>query len=295
MTEQLRAALERIQAADAVVIGASNGLSISEGIHIFAENEDFAAHFSEFRRQHGFHCIIQGCFHPYPSEAQEWAFFSRMHAYFTRDKAPGEVMRNLRDLVQNKQHFVVTSNIDAHFRLAGFDPAHLFEIEGNCQQLQCANACHDHLYLGVEMLNEMAATMRDGTVSEHLIPKCPQCGGPMQVHIEVDRMFLKGSEWQARRRAFSEFLEGAHGKRIVFIELGVGARNQLIKAPLMRLAEREPQASYLCFNRGAEVYIPGDIAGKSIGIDGDIAQALRRLAVMADGASLGGSTMRAPA
>ncbi|HHG5368156.1 TPA: hypothetical protein ACPWM7_005089 [Pseudomonas aeruginosa] len=283
MTAQLQAALDRIQAADALVIGASNGLSIAEGIHIFADNADFATHFGAFRKQHGFHCIIQGCFHPYPSEAHKWAFCSRMHAYFTRDKAPGQVMRDLHALVRDKPHFVVTSNIDAHFPLAGFDPARLFEIEGNCRRLQCANACHDQLYPADDILSEMAGALQGDQVPERLIPSCPACGGPMQVHIEVDRMFLKGSAWQASRRAFAEFLEGAHGRKIVFLELGVGARNQLIKAPFMRLAEREPQASYLCFNRGAEVYVPNEIAGKAIGIDGDIAHALRHLALMAGG------------
>lgn len=295
MTEQLRAVLARIQDAEALVIGASNGLSISEGIHIFAENEDFADHFGEFRRQHGFHCIIQGCFHPYSSQAQKWAFFSRLHAYFTRNKAPSQVMQDLLALVHDKPHFVVTSNIDAHFDLAGFDPQRLFEIEGNCRQLQCANACHDHLYPADDILMKMAGSMQEGQVPEHLIPECSVCGGPMKVHIEVDKMFLKGSEWQARRRAFSEFLKNAHGKKLVFMELGVGARNQLIKAPFMRLAEGEQHASYLCFNRGKEVYIPGEIASKSLGIDGDIAQALRQLVVMADGASPCDKAMQAHA
>ncbi|HDS1367960.1 TPA: Sir2 family NAD-dependent protein deacetylase [Stenotrophomonas maltophilia] len=280
MTEHLQTVMEHIQAADAIVVGASNGLSISEGIHIFAENEDFARHFGEFRAQHGFRCIIQGCFHPCPSEAQKWAFFSRMHQYFLRDKAPSRVMQDLHDLVKDKNHFVLTSNIDAHFHLAGFDPSRLFEIEGNCRNMQCAVACHDRLYPGDDVLSELAQSVQDGKIPEELLPKCPECGGPLKVHIEVDRMFLKGSEWQERRRRFTDFLGDASGKKIVFLELGVGARNQLIKAPLMRIAASEPNARYICFNRGSEVYIPREIESKAIGVDGDIAQALRQLAAM---------------
>ncbi|CAB3832248.1 Protein ADP-ribosyltransferase [Achromobacter mucicolens] len=281
MNEQLQTILDRIQEADAVLIGASNGLSISEGIHIFAEDEDFTENFGDFRAQHGFHCIIQGCFHPYTSEGEKWAFFSRLNAYFTRDKAPGQVMQDLLALVSHKPYFVVTTNIDAHFPLAGFDVDRLFEMEGSCRHLQCANACHDGLYPGEDVFAEMLDATDSGSVPDALIPACPRCNGPMQVHIELDRSFLKGAAWQASRRAFLRFLEEAKGRKIVFLELGVGARNQLIKAPLMWIAGREPHASYVCFNRGAQVYVSDEVRDKAIGVDGDIAEVLRQLAVMA--------------
>ena len=51
----------------------------------------------------------------------------------------------------------------------------------------------------------------------------------------------------------------------------------MIKVPLMRLATNEPHAFYAAFNRG-EMYIPQEIADKSVGIDGDIAVALAQLA-----------------
>lgn len=285
VTEQLRTVLDRIEEADAIVIGASNGLSISEGIHIFAEDEAFVRHFGDFRRQHGYRCIIHGCFHPYPCAAQKWAFFSRMHNYFIHARPAAQVMQDLRGLVKHKRHFIITSNIDAHFRLAGFEPEHLFEIEGNCRNLQCASVCHDRLYPGDSLLGEMACTQQDGKVRGNLIPTCPQCGGSMQVHIEVDPQFLRGSQWRASQQAFVDFMLSAQGTKIVFLELGVGARNRLIKAPFLNLVQREPQASYICFNKGAELYIPGEIAAKSIGIDGDIADTLRQLSIMARAAS----------
>ena len=36
-----QAIAEKIKQADAVLIGASNGLSITEGLHIFADNKAF--------------------------------------------------------------------------------------------------------------------------------------------------------------------------------------------------------------------------------------------------------------
>ena len=44
----------------------------------------------------------------------------------------------------------------------------------------------------------------------------------------------------------------------------------------MQLAASEPNAVYITFNKG-EVYIPAEIQEKSIGVDGDIAEALHKI------------------
>ena len=45
----------------------------------------------------------------------------------------------------------------------------------------------------------------------------------------------------------------------------------------MQLAAREPQAVYITLNLAQELYIPDEIAYKSIGLVGDIALTLREL------------------
>lgn len=51
---------EKIKTADAVLIGASNGLSISEGYHLFADNQAFRELFPEVREKYGIRCLLQG-------------------------------------------------------------------------------------------------------------------------------------------------------------------------------------------------------------------------------------------
>ncbi|WP_339229457.1 Sir2 family NAD-dependent protein deacetylase [Oceanobacillus sp. FSL K6-2867] len=268
--------ITKVKEADGIVIGASNGLSISEGIHIFAENKDFIENFGDFREKYGFRSIIQGCFYPFPSEEEKWAFFSRMYDYFLYTGEASSVMKNLYKLVEDKDFFVVTSNIDDHFRQAGFPENRLFEIEGNCRNLQCINGCHDKIYSGDNVLSEMARKQENGKVPSDLVPECPECGGPMQVHLEVDRNFLKGEAWQASFKAYQDFIDKNQGKKLVLLELGVGARNQLIKAPFMDITNAEKNATYITLNKG-ELYIPEEIAAKSIGINGDTAEVLQQL------------------
>ena len=96
----------------------------------------------------------------------------------------------------------------------------------------------------------------------------------MQVHMEMDRNFIPETESQKRLEGF---LEQYHGKKLVILELGIGWRNQLIKAPLMQLAAREPQAVYVTVNLG-EIFIPDEIRDKSYGLNGDLAEILHGLA-----------------
>ena len=44
---------ERIREADPVLIGASNGLSITEGLHLFADNQAFEDLFGDLKKKYG--------------------------------------------------------------------------------------------------------------------------------------------------------------------------------------------------------------------------------------------------
>lgn len=277
MKEKYQEVLSKINNADSILIGASNGLAISGGYNIFAEDSSFLKHFGDFREKYGFRSILQGCFYRYPSEAEKWAFYSRSYAYFLNNKEATPVMNNLYELVKDTNYFVVTTNTDSHFTDAGFQKERLFEIEGNGRFLQCSHKCHDQIYPGDEILSTMAQNQENGRVPSNLVPKCPACDGPMQVHVEVDQNFLRGEAWEASFNAYQNFIEKAHGKKLVLLELGVGARNQLIKAPFMNITNHEENSTYITLNRGKELYIPDAIAARSIGIDGDIAEVLEQL------------------
>ena len=78
------------------------------------------------------------------------------------------------------------------------------------------------------------------------------------------------------RQRFQKFLNQYHEKKLVVLELGIGWRNQLIKAPLMRLVAQEPNATYVTINLG-EVYIADSIKRKSFGLDGSLGEILSAL------------------
>lgn len=167
MNANIIQAQEWIAQADAILIGASNGLSIAEGYHIFANNEMFRRQFGDMQQQYGFRNVVEG-------------------------------------------------------EKSGFDEKRIFEIEGVMTDLFAAPD-----------------------------PK--------------------------KKTLFHHFLTKYSGKKLVILELGIGSCNRLIKLPIMQLAYREPNAKYITLNMPQELYIPEEIAEKSVGIAGDIAQSLKEL------------------
>lgn len=271
--DELKQIAKKIKDSDAVLIGASNGLSITEGLHLFADNQAFEDLFGDIKKKYGLRCILQGMSAQWPSEEEKWGFWSRLIHHYCGKYQESPVMSDLKEIVDGKDYFIITTNGECHFELSGFSPEKVYEVEGNWLTMQCACACHDTLYPSLDPAEKMAGAEKGGRVLSAMVPRCPKCGGPMQIHMETDQNFIP--ETKGRQR-FEAFLEQYHGEKLVVLELGIGWRNQLIKAPLMRLVEREPNAAYVTINLG-EVYITDNIKEKSFGLDGYLGEILSEL------------------
>ena len=130
MDLSIRNATELIRNTDKLLITASNGLSISEGYHIFADNEDFREYFGDSREKYGIDSIIKGVFARLPKSEHD-RFMSVVRQYMIEDYKPSESFKALHEIAACKDYFIVTSNADTHFQLCGFDSKRIFEIEGN--------------------------------------------------------------------------------------------------------------------------------------------------------------------
>ena len=105
------------------------------------------------------------------------------------------------------------------------------------------------LSVTVKINREAVHSMRDHEqgmeIPSQYLPKCPVCGGPMQLHVPVNQAFVKDREWQMRYQDYQAFIKRFHGKKLLILEFGVGARNQMMKTPFMKLAYAEPDAFYI--------------------------------------------------
>ncbi len=263
---------EVLDAADLVIVTASNGLDMSEGLNIFRPDQHFIETYGDLATATGAMSILQGMASPGIAPEQRWAWFARFAQVEWLSYEPTPLMRTVRELVGEKDHMVVTCNIDG--RLAKvFDEQRIVETEGSVRQLTCSAHCCDERLDATEAMRAANARIEDGRVPTELIPRCPHCGAMLTP--ATDEMLLAHPDGELRERLalLNQKIERAHGKNIVVLELGIGARNQAIKVPTMDLVATEERATYITFNYN-EVFIPKTIADRSIGISGDLGHAL---------------------
>ena len=284
--DKLQIVKERLEQADAVVIGAGAGLSTAAGFTYSGER--FEKYFSDFGRKYGFSDMYSGGFYAYDTFEEYWAYWSR-YVYVNRYmKPPKPLYEDIFNLVKNKDYFVLTTNVDHCFQKAGFDKERLFYTQGDYGLCQCSKPCHDRTYDNEEIIRKMVLSQGfelednnlivppDGkiklTVLSELVPKCPKCGRPMSMNLRADNTFVQDDGWYKAQDNYQKFMENHRGQDILFIELGVGYNTPgIIKYNFWNYAANWKNSFYVCINKG-EAYIPSEIKDKSIGIDADISE-----------------------
>ena len=77
-------------------------------------------------------------FYPFKTEEEKWAFWSRM-VFVNRYKSKANKLYcQLYNLVKDKDYFIITTNVDHQFQLAGFDKNRLFYMQGDYGLFQCS-------------------------------------------------------------------------------------------------------------------------------------------------------------
>lgn len=274
-SDPLGRAKKALEQADAVLVGAGSGLSTSAGLTYSGAR--FQEHFEDFIRKYGIHDLYSGGFYPFETLEEYWAWWSR-HIWINRyEKAPKPVYEELLKLLHGKEYFVLTTNVDHQFQLAGFDKKRLFYTQGDYGLWQCSKPCCQKTWENEDMVRRMVAEQKEMRIPSELIPHCPNCGSPMTMNLRSDDTFVQDEGWYAACSRYEDFLRRYQGRRVVLLELGVGANTPgIIKYPFWKMAARNPNATYLCINL-SEAYAPKEIVRQSICMDGDIGNILCQL------------------
>ena len=266
---------DAIETADAILIGAGAGMSSSAGMSYSGER--FDKYFSDFKEKYGIEDMYSGGFYPYDTLEEYWAWWSRQILINRYDVTVGKPYKDLLKLVHDKDYFVITTNVDHQFQIAGFDKKRLFYTQGDYGLFQCSKPCHNKTYDNEETVRRMAAEQKDMKISAELIPKCPVCGAPMTMNLRCDDTFVQDKGWDKAADRYGDFLRRHEGLHILLLELGVGANTPaIIKYPFWQMTAQNKNAVYACVNMGmAET--PAQIARQSICIDSDIGKVLSEI------------------
>ena len=270
--ERLKAAL---QDCDAVVIGAGAGLSTAAGFTYTGER--FEKYFSDFAAKYGIQDMYSGGFFPFATPEEHWAYWSR-YIYINRYMdAPKPVYDAILKLVQDKDYFVITTNVDHCFQKAGFDKKRLFYTQGDYGLFQCSEPCCQETFDNEAVIQEMVERQKDMKIPSELLPVCPHCGKPLTMNLRSDDTFAEDEGWHRAAERYENFLRTHEGQKILFLELGVGYNTPvIIKYPFWQMTAKNPNATYVCINQGQAV-CPQEIKKQSICMDADIGQILQSL------------------
>lgn len=275
---------EKINEADAIIVGAGAGLSTAAGF--IYNGERFEKYFFDFIQKYHMKDMYSGGFFPFESDEEFWAYWSR-YIYINRYMdAPLPTYNDLFEIIKDKDYFVITTNVDHCFQKAGFDKKRLFYTQGDYGLFQCSKPCHKKTYDNKEIIEKMLISQgfiinEDKTLSfnnndikmyidKELLPVCPICGEQMTMNLRSDDAFVEDEGWHKAADNYIQFLNRHSELKTVFLELGVGYNTPvIIKYPFINMTNKWPKATYICINPN-EKYAPEGIEDKSIIINDDI-------------------------
>ncbi len=216
---QLQHALELIEQADLLVIGAGAGMGVDSGLPDFRGTQGFWRAYPALAEAGIDFYAAANPRRFVEAPRQAWGFYGhRLNLYRkTRPHAGFEILARwgARSVLGA---LVYTSNVDGQFQRAGFDDGAIWECHGSLMHLQCTRPCSEAVWPAdgfepeidearCELLNEL--------------PRCPHCGALARPNV---LMFCDGAWVEARTQAQSQALLQRLGRarRPLFIELGAG-------------------------------------------------------------------------
>lgn len=274
-SDEIKKLKNEIETADAVLVGAGAGMSTAAGLTYSGER--FEKNFADFHQKYKITDMYAGGFYPYDTLEEYWAWWSRQ-IMVNRYEAPvGKPYTDLLALLDGKDYFVLTTNVDHQFQKAGFDKKRLFYTQGDYGLWQCSKACHQKTYDNEEQVRQMYAEQQEMKIPSELIPKCPVCGAPMTMNLRVDNNFVQDQGWYAASERYDDFIRRHENLRILCLEFGVGGNTPvIIKYPFWQLTVKNPKAVYACVNSG-EAFCPKEIEKCSICLNEDIGKVISEL------------------
>jgi len=151
-----------------------------------------------------------------------WGMKARVMNIFLTQK-PHEGYYKLKEALKKKNFFIVTSNIDDHFREAKFDETKLYEIHGRLKILQCINRkCN--LKHNLWKLEELPKEENMSLIGK--IPTCNYCDDYARPNVcfTDDNSFCNKLR-DAQKAKYNEWIRKIALKRkpkLLILEIGCG-------------------------------------------------------------------------
>lgn len=219
MEEKIKSAVELINNADAILIGAGAGMGVDSGLPDFRGKEGFWRAYPQLKALNKYFIdMARGDLFFDNPELAWWFYGHRFNLYATTQ--PHEGYDLLKNISLKKPTFIFTSNVDGHFQKSGFNINQITECHGSINHLQCSYGCSDNTW----KIAKLPFKTNDLNLSiEGNHPRCPFCGGSARPNILMfDDHWWVSDRIRKQQSNLYRWLDENCGKKITAIELGAG-------------------------------------------------------------------------
>jgi NAD-dependent SIR2 family protein deacetylase len=215
----LKAALDK---AEALIIGAGAGLSAAAGL-AYDNPAAFNTLFPGYHDRYGLKTINEADFYPFPTPEEQYAYWIRYIAAIRYEFPPGKPYLDLYRIIKDKNYVILTTNTDGQFFKSGFDTDKICFPQGDLSYFQCSKPCSDERCPNEQTVKELRSRIGDTdfAIPPEDIPRCPHCGSPLIPNVRRDNRFVE-NPWLEKYDMLNDFLDANRGKKMLFLELGVG-------------------------------------------------------------------------
>ncbi|MFJ8109563.1 NAD-dependent protein deacetylase of SIR2 family [Streptomyces sp. NPDC096132] len=262
--------------ADRVLIAAGAGLSAAAG-YDYGDVERFKELFPALYRLGLRSRYLLGV--PLPADMM-WGYWA-VHIHDIRfHSRPNPLYRRLRALLGDRDHWVMTSNVDALFARNGFEPDRVFTPQGDYGRLQCTVPCTRETWDSEPIYDRIIAAYDPGTgrvTDPAVLPVCPRCGADVFPHVRVGPEFVDGACRAAGER-LTRWLGDAPGEaRLLVLEIGAGFNTPgVIRLPAENVVRHTPGARLVRINPD-HPEVPTDLGARALSVPFDADRLLRAL------------------
>lgn len=245
---RISSAKKVIQEADYIIIGAGAGLSTAAGLEYSGEN--FKKNYKEYKERYNFQDLYSASFYPFETQEEKWAFWAKLIKLNRYNEKPLKLYQELYNIVNKKEYFVITTNVDGQFEKAGFNKDKLFIVQGDYGFLQCEDACHNKLYYNEEMVEKWLKNTKNCKIPSDLVPKCPVCGKNMDMNLRKDANFVQDENWYNQSEKYEDFLNKTKENKVVLLEIGVGFNTPgIIRFPFEQIVYNNLKSTLIRINK----------------------------------------------
>ena len=251
-SERISFLRQAVQVADHIIIGAGSGLTTAAGIDY--AGDDFRREFAPWIERYGFTDLYTSSFYPFETPEEYWAYWAK-HIWFSRYRTGAtELYKTL--LHRFSEAFIVTTNVDAQFELAGFPTERIFATQGDYRWFQPASGSPKTLVDNREWVLRVLPLIHDCRIPTEMIPSMPD-GSPASLNLRVDDTFVEDFHWHQQARRYTDFVQRASQDNLLLLEFGIGYNTPgIIRLPFEQMAQRFPHTTLVRFNRdNPEPYI----------------------------------------